>query len=90
MRRPAHSSIELLLSQQLCLLSTQFSQLVGLIRALLVMQGYFLSFSVKFLLNEPGDRGMQLVSVKRFQHGGNADVAHGRAHSPYRAPFEIT
>ena len=82
--------MELLLSQQLCLLSTEFSQLISLFRALLVKQGYILPFGDKLILDEPGDGGMLLVSVKRLQHSGNANVAHGRAHSPYRGPFEIT
>ena len=66
MCRPTHISIELLLSQQLCLLSTDFSLLLGLLRALLVKQGYFLSFSDKFILNEPGYSGMLLFYVKRL------------------------
>ena len=66
MRRPAHSSMELLLSQQLRLLSTEFSQLLGLLRALLVKQGYFLPLGDKFILNEPSYSGMLLVSFKRL------------------------
>ena len=89
MRRTAHSSIKLMLSQQLSLLITELSQLLGLSRALLVKQGYFLPFGSKFMLNEPGDGGMLLVSVKRLQHSGNANVAHGRDHSPYRGSFDI-
>ena len=42
------------------------------------------------MLNEPGDGGMLLVSVKILQRSGNANVAHGKSHSPYRGPFEIT
>ena len=90
MRRPAYSSIKLLLSHQLSLLSTEFSQLLGLLRVLLVKQGYFLPFGSKFMLNEPGDGGMLLVSVKRLQHSSDANVTHGRAHSLYRSPLEIT
>ena len=82
--------MELLLSQQLCLLSTELSQLLGLLRALLVKQSYFLPFSDKFILDEPGYSGMLLVSVKRLQHGANGGLAYGRAHSPYRTPFEVT
>ncbi|CAI5725094.1 unnamed protein product [Hyaloperonospora brassicae] len=58
MRRPAHSSMELLLSQQLRLLSTEFSQLLGLLRALLVKQGYFLPLESKFIVDELGDSSM--------------------------------
>ena len=47
--RPTRCSIGLLLSQQLCLLSTEFSQLLGLLRVLLLKQGYFLSFGDKFI-----------------------------------------
>ena len=90
MRRPAHSSIKFLLSQQLSLLSTEFSKLLGLLKAFLVKQCYFSPFGSKFILNEPGDGGMLLVSVERLQHSGNANVAHGKAHPPYRVPFEIT
>ena len=43
-RRPDHSSIKLLLSQQLSMLGTEFSQLLGLLRDLLVKQRYFLYF----------------------------------------------
>ena len=87
---PAHSSIEFLLSQQLCLLSTEFSQLLGLSRALLVKQGYFLFFGDKFILNEPDYSGMLLVSVKRLQHGAKGGFACGRTHTFYRTPFDVT
>ena len=43
-RRPDHSRIKLLLSQQLSMLGTEFSQLLGLLRDLLVKQRYFLYF----------------------------------------------
>ena len=90
MCRPAHISMELLLSQQLCLLSTKFSQLLGLLRSLLVKQGYLLPLGDKFILDEPGYRGMLLVSVKRLQHGANGDLAYGINHAFYRTPFNIT
>ena len=89
-RRPAQNSIQLMLYQQLCMLITDFPQLLGLLRALLVKQGYFLPFGANFMLKEPGDSGMSLVSVKRFQHSGNANVSHGTTHSPYRGSFEVT
>ena len=88
--RSAHSSIELLLSQHLCLLSTESSQLLGVLRALLVNQGYFLSFGATFMLNEPGDGGMLLVSVKRLQHYANGSFEYGRTHAFYRTPFDAT
>ena len=90
MRRPALSSIKLLLSQQLCLLSTELSQLLGLLRALLVKQGYFFLFDARFMLNELGDSGMFLVSVKRILNSANDSVAYGRTHSSYRVAFEVT
>ena len=76
MCRPAHSSIPLLLSQQLCLLSTEFSQLLDLLRALLVMLGYFISFGDKLILDKLGYSGMLLVSVKRLQHGADNDFVY--------------
>ena len=55
MCRPSHSSMKLLLlSQQLCLKNTKFSQLLGLLRDLLVKQGYFLPFGDKYILDELG------------------------------------
>ena len=76
MCRPSHSSMKLLLlSQQLCLKSTKFSQLLGLLRALLVKQGYFLPFGDKYILDELGFSSMLLVFIKRLQHGANRSFA---------------
>ena len=49
-RRPDHSSIEVLLSQQRDLFSTALFQLLGLLRALLLKNGYFLPLGDKFIL----------------------------------------
>ena len=86
----AHISIELLLSQQLCLLITEFSQLIGLLITLMVKQGFFLSLSDKLILNEPAYSGMLSVSVERIHHGANCDIAYGRTHAFYRTPFHVT
>ena len=82
--------MELLLSQQCCLLSTEFFQLLGLLRALLVKNGYFLPLGDKLILNEPGYSNMLLVSVERLQHGANGGFAYGRAHAFYLTRFDVT
>ena len=79
-----------MLSQQLCMLITELSQLLGLLGALLVKQGYFLSFGDKFILNEPGYSGMLLVSDKRLRHGADGGFTYGRARAFYRPPFGVT
>ena len=89
MCRPAHSSNKLLLSQQIWQLSTDFSQLLGLFRALLVKQGFFFPFGNKFMLNEPGYRGTFLVSVKRPQHCASGIFAYGRTLTSYCTPFDV-
>ena len=61
-----------------------------MLRTLLAKHGYFLSFSNKFILNEPGYSGMLLISVKRLQHGANDGFADGKTNSFYRTPFEVT
>ena len=76
----AHRSIDLLMSQQLCLLSTEFSQHIGMLRAFLVKQGFFLSLNDKFILNEPGYSGMLLISVKAFL-SANGDVLNSSTYT---------
>ena len=73
MCRPAHSSTDLLLSQQLCLLRTEFPQLLSLLRTLMVKQGYFLSFSDKFILNEP-DAEREKVALLHQQGSQQAEL----------------
>ena len=90
MCRPTHSIIFLLLSQQLCLWSTKFYQMLGLLRALLVKQGYFISFGDKVILNKPSYNCMFLVSVKRLHHGASNGLVYGRTHTLYRTPFDVT
>ena len=62
----------------------------GLLRALLMKVGYFLSLSDNYFLNEPGDSGMMLVSVDRLQYCANGDFASGRTHACYSTPFDVT
>ena len=51
-----------------CYLNCSVCWAPSFLNALLVKQGYFLSFGDKFILNKPGYNVMLLVYAKRLQH----------------------
>ena len=74
-------------NSSLCL---RLSQQFELLRTLLVKQGYFLPWLVKFMLYEPGDGGILLTSVQCVQHGTDGMFSDGRTQSFDRTPFDVT
>ena len=89
MRQPVHGSNKLLLSQRRCLLRTEFSQLLGLLRVLFVKQVYVCIFSDKFISIELGHSGMFLVVVMSLRHGANGGFGNEKTRWFHRTPFDV-